>query len=317
MGKQSLYSFLLLVLCLSGPGAYSAQIDAEADIRYKNIDLHENKVEFERAGLGFREIISDDTGDRVLLFCRAEGEHNFSEFPIGQLYSQYKGPMGKWNITAGRFLVPFGIMTNYDSEWLLVETQEDKTLNIKYDSGIKLAGIINYFEYALSVTQGIGVERWDDWVDNDKNKLVTARLGKAGDDFEEIGIGLSSIFGKVYIDSTSLYKKFVALDATKYYDLFVFRGEIARGKEDDETLTSFFMGLDYRILASLDINLSVNLFRKNYYLNTSTIGLSYNFLFFGLVIRAAHKFPIGGGKNGTHETNETYIQLYNNYSHIF
>lgn len=308
MGKFIPISILLLLMFVLKQYSHAVRIDADADGRYSHLESEGHDIELKRTGVTLSEVISDDKGDRIIFFLRGEGESNFSELLIEQIYSQYKGPMGKWNVAVGRFMLPFGLLANYDSERLLIETLEDDTLNITHDSGIKLFGIINNFEYAFSASQGIGVKRWND---NNSNKLVAARTGVTGDDFEDFSVGLSGVLGSVFADNNSLYKRLLAVDFTKYIDLFVFRGEFVWGTENCKEVAGLFMGVDYRILPAIDINTSFKLF-DNYKLSTSAIlGLSYYTSFLGLIIRAAHKFPIKGGRN------ESYIQVYNSHTFNF
>lgn len=297
--KKHILSFLFIIAINIPVFAY--QVDLETSALYKNVDINQNSAELERVGLSLKEIISDETGDRIYLFLRAEGENNFAHNLIDQLYAQYKGPMGRWNITIGRFTLPFGLLPNYDSEWLLVKTQEFKTIGIKFDSGVKLSGVIDDFGYAVSVSQGIGVDRW---ADADNDKLAVFRLDYQGEDFEDLRIGISASFGKVLTDVNSAYKKLIALDFSRNFDSFIGRGEVVYGKENDNNIFSAFLGIDYKIVSSVDLNFGFNHFQNNSNLSTITAGFTYNSPFFGLTIRIADKYRIEGGNN------EFYLQIY-------
>ena len=113
-------------------------------------------------------------------------DHTLKEVKPYQTYLQYKGPFGgKWNIRAGHYILPFGLLSDFDSERLVLRTLEPLSLGIKLDTGVELLGYIKDLDYAVSISQGVGRNRLTD-VDNDK--LVTARIGWQG---EDINVGLS------------------------------------------------------------------------------------------------------------------------------
>ena len=301
-------SIVCTLFLLHAVNVYSFQIDAEGDARYMNAELKEHEVELHRLGLGFRHIISDKKGDRLLLFCRLESEHNFSNFLVEQIYALYKGSMGKWNIMAGKFLIPFGLNVQYVTESLLVESLEEKTINNKSDSGLQFLGQVGNFDYALSVTQGIESKHW---IDNDYGKIVSFRAGFSGDEFEDFNFGLSGIIGSVFVDDHKLFKNLIAFDGTKYYYLFIFRGEFVFGLENESTVYGLFLSMDYRFFPSVDLSITYNLFMKVTLNMSATVGLTYHTPFFGFVIRAAHRITFGEWHN------ESFIQIYNKYSFIF
>lgn len=308
MAKYFPVSILSALVFLVAVEAHSFQIDVEGDARYRTAELKEHEVEMHRLGYGFRHVFSDRDGDRFLLFCRIEGEHNFSLFLMEQAYAQYKGPMGRWNITAGRFVIPFGLNVTYETESLLVKTTAEKTITNKYDSGILFSGRIDNFEYALSLTQGIGARRW---IDNDPGKLVSFRIGVSGGEEEDYNFGISGMTGSVYSNERKQFKKLFAIDGTKYLGQLIFRGEFTLGLENAERVYGLFLGMDYRFYQSLDLSIAFNLFHRGTSNMSATVGLAYHTPFFGFVIRAAHTLTIGGWYN------ESFIQVYNKHSFVF
>ncbi len=308
MGKLIPVSIIALLLVLHAESAYSFQIDAEADARHKTEEFRDHDTELYRASLGLRHVFSDVKGDRLLLLCWLESRHNFKETSAEQAYAQYKGPMGRWNITAGKFLIPFGLAVNYDTEPLLVDNNTEESLEIKYDSGIKVSGQLGNFDYAASVTQGIDESRI---LDNDRDKLAAFRTGIIGDDFEDFNLGLSGTIGSVFSDDNKSYKKLIALDSIKYYDLFVFRAETIAGKIDKSNVYGVFFGTDYMLFPSFDLNISFNAFKHEILNKSALFGITYNTPFYGFVIRAAHKVTF------EEKNNESFIQVYNKHTIYF
>lgn len=105
------------------------QLSGGVDARY----THENQPRRDDAELhGFflnlRQVWSDQTGDRWIGVAQADFDHNFEDVRPYQVYLQYKGPLGKWNVLAGHYLLPFGLLAHHDTERLLMRGIEDHAL---------------------------------------------------------------------------------------------------------------------------------------------------------------------------------------------
>jgi len=216
--KAGLFIFIILISNLCEAGSF--QLSGGADGRYSNTNGDENDIEIEGLFLNFRKVFSDEKGDRFIVVGQLDAEHNLKEIKPYQTYIQYKGPLGKYNIRVGHYILPFGLLSDYDTERLSLKALEDLSLGIKLDTGIELLGYLRDFDYAISLSQGVGRNRLTD-VDN--GKLVIARIGWQG---EDISIGLSGLIGKVLTEKNSMickeissrefYEKRLGLDLTKY-----------------------------------------------------------------------------------------------------
>ena len=60
---------------------------------------------------------------------------------IHELYFKYKGPMGLWNITAGRIGIPYGLLTYFSTSRLLFESSIEQILGFDADNGITVSGV--------------------------------------------------------------------------------------------------------------------------------------------------------------------------------
>lgn len=295
---------------MSNLKSFAFQIDTEIDLRYRNVDFTQNRLNIEKTAITLKKIFSDRKGDRFILFTKGEWEEDFHDSSLEQAYLQYKGPMGRWNITSGRFLIPFGLLPNYDTEWLLVKSQEDKTIGMKYDSGIKLSGIRGGFDYAISITQGVGIRRWTD-IDDDK--VVTLRVGYEGRDFEDLKIGFSSLVGKVLLnDGKAINKKLLAVDLMKQKGPFAGRGELVLGRNSEENLIGAFLGVDYSLFPRVELNLAYAYFHRENFSDVSTIGITYKTPLPGLILRMTYSHSSNGNNK-----NESAIQIYKRFSYNF
>ena len=256
----------------------------------------------------FRKVFSDEKGDRLIVLGQVEMEHNFEEIKPYLNYLQYKGPLGKWNIRAGHYILPFGLLSDYDTERLVLQTLEPLSLGIKLDTGIEFLGYMRDFDYAVSVSQGVGRNRLND-VDNDK--LVTLRIGWQG---EEINIGLSGLVGKVLIEedstirkeigSNSFYEKRLGLDLTKYIGALILRGELLIGEDGNETVSGGLLKTDYALNPKLELNLKYAHWQRDGERNFIGGGFSYE-LFKGLFIRIADEYQFG-----KEDENVATLQIY-------
>lgn len=250
---------LLLILMPNLSKAGSFQTSWVADGRHTNTDGDENDVELEGLFLIFRKVFIDEKGDRLIAVGQLDIEHNFEEIRPYQTYFQYKGPLGKWNIRAGHYILPFGLLANYDTERLVLQILESLNLGIKLDAGIQLLGYVGDFDYAVSLSQGVGRNSLTD-VDNDK--LVTARIGWQG---EDISIGLSGLIGEVLteeestirkeVGSKNFYGKRLGLDLTKYMGPLIFRGELSVGEDNNETVGGCLLKADYALTPKFELHL--------------------------------------------------------------
>lgn len=283
-------------------------VTADKDLRYSD-----DEFKVEALGLSLRKVFADEKGDRIILFTVLETMHNFKETMLEQGYFQYKGPLGRWNLILGRYLLPFGLLPNYSTKRLLIESLEYETIGIRSDQGFKLSGMIKDFDYAISLSQGVGVRKWTD-IDNDW--LITTRVGYQGVDFEDLRVGLSGLLGRVLPDKmhsighNPAYKKLLALDLIKYYSLWVLRAELTFGEEENKRLNGIFTGVDYALFPRTDLNLGyTHLNRGGDKKDALTIGLTYNLA--GFQIRAAQKLSLGG------EQDEFSFQVYRLFSWTF
>jgi len=259
-------------------------------------------------GLGLRKTVSDKKGDRVQLFLKTEAEDNFEEINLSQLYAKYKGPMGKWNFTLGRSLIPFGLITEYDSEFLILETMEKNTLGLKTTDGLKLSGFWKNIDYELLASMG----KWSEHsIKVSEDRMISARVSHQGYDLEAWQLGFSFLRGEF----AGIDKSLASLDITKFQGLLVSRNEFVVGREAGKNLYSLFAGIDYSLLPAVDLNLAYTYFRTEQTENSAFLGFSYNTPFYGFVLRAGNRYTFED--DGGEDKNEIFIQIYNRISHFF
>ena len=289
--------FLIFILALPALcTASSSQLSGGIDTRFTNTGGKTNRLELEGLFLNFRQVFSDEKGDRLIAVGQLDIDNNFADVRCYQTFLQYKGPLGKWNIRVGHYILPFGLLSDYDSERLVLQSLELSSLGMKLDTGISLLGFIGAFDYAISVSQGMGRNRL---ADVDDNKLVTGRIGWQG---EDLTVGISTLVGKVLADkdsplrvgagSISLREKRLGLDIIQYHGPLIFRGELLIGRDENKTVGGGLILAGYALIPKLEVNLKYAHWRKDG--NRSFTGAGFTFsMGSGLFLRLADEYQFG------------------------
>jgi len=260
------------------------------------------------AFVNLRQVISDDSGDRYILVGQVDANDNFEELEAYQVYAQVKGPLGRINLRAGRYILPFGLLANLDTERQLIQTQEAVTLGIKLDAGVQVFGFTGPFDYALSVSQGTG-----ELDDPDSNKLLVARLGMQGEDRRW---GLSYLDGRVvtndddFLQQGSFDRQRLAVDAEFDFVPWLLRGELIAGKDVDRSVYGGILLADYAFNARLSLNTKLGWWNSTDDAREVALGVSYR-LPRNFILRAADTYQRLNGA-GEHSL---ALQLYWEFSH--
>ena len=302
-GSRNL-SLIIITFLMLLTEAQGFQVDLECLAQHRSWDS-ENRTNLQKAGLGIRRIIQDSSGDRLLLFMRLEAEDNFKENHVEQLYAKYKGPMGKWNITLGRMNVPFGLITEYDTEWQVIKTLERQTIGFRNDDGVKLSGFKGPFDYELLIGQGEGIED-----DEDSRGMGTFRTVYRWMGDNELSVGMSLLYNRTRPET----RKLAGIDLIAYRGLMVFRSELVAGKGGQGDILSLFTGMDYSLFPAIDLNLGYSYFREEEKESVITLGASWNSPYWGLVFRAGTRYHINDFSEDGHEI---LIQVYRRFSAYF
>ncbi len=246
-----------MLIVVSGPRA-SLNISADIDARYRLSNWRGHDGGLHVAGLSARKTFADSRGDRLTLFGLVEVYDNFREIMPHELYGQYKGPLGSWNVTLGRFGLPYGLLTGFSSSRLLYDMPHRATIGYAVDNGVMLSGVKGVWDYAVGATQGYGPHHTPGFPGHG---LGTARLGATFGDAGDVILGVSGAYGRTshahHRDST-IARAVGGGDATLYFGRLLCRIELNGGVADEQLLATGFAGLDFALLPRLDLNGAVN-----------------------------------------------------------
>jgi len=299
-------------------------LSADADARARVASGTSPDATLEIFGASVRKTLADDRGDRLILFALFESEKGFetsSEQSLHEIYAQLKGPLGAWNITVGRFGLPWGLLPGFSARRLLYNTSHMRVLGMEVDSGIKVSGVSGPWDYGVSLTRGYGPHNT---VDAGSHGIATGRIGITPGDTEEFSLGLSGVWGrsinvhsyqygaKDHKDSDrALLRAVAGFDVTWYAGRWLVRSEVSAGEVDKQTMTAFFASADYALTANLDVNLAVNISRQG--------SDDRNEWFAGLTRRLPWFILRGGYRyvGNSEARNQLTVQLYRLFSFTF
>lgn len=263
--------------------------------------------------LNYRRTFSDDLGDRWILSLQADYEDNLKAFTSYQSFLQYKGPLGKWNVRGGHFLLPFGLLSDYDTERIVLHAHEEETLGVRLDTGVSAFGFFNDWNWAIAATSGLG-RRWLNQYEG--TGLITTRLGHK---FDDLILGLSLLGGtfrpneEFPIQSNKTKQLKLALDATYQVDQWTARFETLGGTEGEENKMGALQSLvDYALSEKWEINSKYSMISRGQVQHELGGGLTYK-LQNGWIIRLADIYRF---RKETNE-NEVTLQVYYDFSKSF
>lgn len=276
--------------------AQSLQLSGGADGRATNeqedLKIDGMHVRLDGLFLNLRKVWSDQFGDRWIGVAQADFDDNFNRIRPYQVYLQYKGPLGRWNVRAGHFLLPFGLLASYDTERLLLQGIERQSLGIRKDTGIMALGRFGSWDYSASITDGLAdVRLWS----RGSSPVSTGRLAWVHGTTQ---IGVSTLVGHVLLDpdfgiGTGFQKeRRGGVDVTHMGGPLTIRGEATTGTINGRMMNAAVVLADYAITSKLELNSRYADWPMAGRSHQPGIGLTYQ-LRSGLFVRAADSYQFG------------------------
>ncbi|MFW6244718.1 MAG: hypothetical protein ACOC36_02415, partial [Fibrobacterota bacterium] len=291
MENSKISTVLLLLFALSSFSSASWMISADADLRYRASLPREHRGGVEALGLSVRKTIADQQGDRWILFGMGEVMDNFSMLMLHEGYVSLKGPMGTWNISAGRKLLPFGLLYNYSADRMIFHTLEQSSLGMGVDNGLQFFGVLPSFDYSVSLTQGFGAGK----ITGIGKGLLTSRIGFQVGEYDDGSVGFSLAAGYTNANASGHHghhshhgseEEFMtryvgSVDLTYYLGQMIIRSEISGGSIDNQLFAGLFALTDYALNSKTDLTFAANISRTGEsYEDTWFGGLSFSSAWF-------------------------------------
>ena len=274
--------------------AVSGGLDARA---WHSSDPRHSEAELTGLFLNARQVWSDAAGDRWIGIAQVDADHNFDEVRPYQLYLQYKGPLGKWNVRVGHYLLPFGLLAQQDTERLLLQGIENTNLGIRKDTGVQVLGRAGEWDCAASLSGGASDIRL---VDSRADPVVSFRAAYVRSDWQ---LGFSALAGRPWarfgslIDSEGEAARFtrerrLAVDLLKTWERLTLRVEGGGGTNDGESVWGGAVLADYSLLPRLELNSRYAYWHRDGVSRTIGAGLTFD-AGRGWFLRVAHQHEFG------------------------
>lgn len=282
---------------------------ADGRFRYESAESGA-RVELTGLFLNLRKVWTDDAGDRWIGVAQVDADHDVEDVRPYQVYLQYKGPLGKWNLRAGHFLLPFGLLATYDTERLVLGGLEDDSLGLRKDTGVQALGHLGRWDYALALTAGVGDRRW---LPEDRSRLLSGRLACVRDTGQ---VGLSLLAGRILReggdeDGPVRGEWRLGLDATWSLARFALRAEAVGGATEGRAAGGGIVLADYALGRKLELNARAAYWSEEREPLAAGAGLTYR-PWTRLSVRVA-----GTRMFGERDGNALTAQLYFEFSRLF
>ena len=150
-----------------------------------------------------------------------------TEFVWGVSNFNYRAvPTGALNVRLGRFMVPFGLEQNVNTNGTLRQYSFAER-GIKADWGISINGELPKWDYEISLTRGSG----NDITDRDNPYIFAGRIGSPA--HKNLVTGFSFFDGRVLGPDGSMRRQRLGLDVATYYKHWEFLAELSVGRDED------------------------------------------------------------------------------------
>jgi len=170
---------------------------------------------------------------------------------IHNAWLEYK-LMPELKIRGGHFTPSFGMETVVDTHSTLVQTLMEEDVGFTKDWGAQVRGSFPRFDYeaSLQIGSGMSLRR------KDGSFLATARIGSPQG--QNLQYGLSILYGDVLetegmntfpkshlVSDGAVTKKRVGLDGQYLYGPYLFKTEVAYGRNDHDDVLGYLVEIDY------------------------------------------------------------------------
>jgi len=252
-------SAALLIGGAADPLPAALFLGIESDLRASLSDLDGGEASLYSFGGSGRWVFSDPQGDRLTLFVRGEWAEDLEDDRLHEAYGEWKGPMGRWNIAAGRVALPWGLRTEWSPDRMPYRSPYEETRAPDSDTGLRLRGTVGAWDYGVALTQGYGMETPDSFPGPGN---LTGRIGWTPGLDGDFTMGLSASEGTVPIaahghedamDSDDEDRTALALDATLHFGRGTYRLEGGARHPGDRWRGTLFGAADYAIGSRLTV----------------------------------------------------------------
>ena len=338
MGKIGPKAFLIILSTALVTLGFELEAWAEQYLFYKEINLIAGYSDVEKwvgkssglknsIGCEYYKKFSDEYGDYLtcdfqirLAYDSLESRDDAWGVEIHNAWAEYKLGYG-YNLKFGHFDPAFGLEPILDTHGTLLQTLAMKNIGFKKDWGLSLKGSMPKFDYEIASQLGSGMSIYR----KDGSFLLSSRIGTPTNKSFQYGISL--LYGEVLktkgmntvprnglVSDNAILKKRAGLDGQYLFGPYLFKGEIAYGKDDDDEVLGCLFETNYTLSKHQNCQLEAqfsswlnDLDKGSSDDSTLTLGISYK-ASSNITLRAnyIHDFNLTSGK----EDDKFLVQFY-------
>jgi hypothetical protein len=305
----------LLAFALVSPASASLFVALEGDARGTYSESGGADAEVASVGGSLRKVFADRYGDRLILYVQAESAADFSEAWLHQAYAEWKGPMGLWNVAAGRVPLPWGLRTAWSPDRLPYSSPYEWTRTPESDNGVLLRGTADMWDYGLALTQGYGMKGTRDFPGPGN---LTGRLGITPGVEGDFTFGLSFATGTAYThgdghgmgEAMEEERTAAALDCTWNAGRGTYRFEGGARRDEERWHGTLFGAADYALLPKLTLQAAGQLYEHaaSHIFGRVYGGVSIPLPWF--TIRGGYEYERAEREKEEHADHRFVVQLY-------
>jgi hypothetical protein len=224
-------------------------------------------------------------------------------------------------IRLGHFDPAFGLEPQLDTHGTLLQTLADQDIGFKKDWGAGIEGAVADLDYKTALQLGSGMSIYR----KDGNYLLSSRVGSPKT--QNLQYGISLLYGKVLetagmrtwprdglLADQAVLKKRIGLDSQYLLGAYLFKGEVAYGKNDKLDVLGYLGEVDYTLPGRQNLEFELqyqswinDLAGSSSDDSTLTAGVSYK-LSQDTTLRAAFSHDLN--MSGQKEENKFLVQFY-------
>ncbi len=272
--KIGIFVFTFLVV-------FSFYRNAQAQYLYKEINLiggYSDREEW----VGKSETLSNSIGfEDYRKFSNEYGDYLTSDLQVRIAYDSLENAKDAWaveihnawlaykmglgrDLKIGHFDPDFGLEPILDTHGTILQTLAMKNIGFNRDWGVALEGLLSELDYKLALQLGSGMSIRH----RDGSYLFTTRIGTPTT--RNFQYGISLMHGEVLqsegmqtfplndlLSDKAVTKNRIGLDAQYLFSSYLFKGEIAYGKNDSDDVLGYLCEIDYTLPKNQNIQLEL------------------------------------------------------------
>ncbi len=237
------------------PSTSDLRVTLDLSTRFIWDDARGEAANLSSVGLDLLHVFSGPAGDRATLTVQGYFTHDDTPtgasgtgLQRGEIFFEHRIlnlnltllSRGRLNLRVGHFEIPHGLEQDLNTNGTLRQFTHSQNLGLKADWGASLNGVLHGVDYEAALTRGSGNE----WLDRGDPWIASARVGvqpRAG-----TTLGLSVLSGEILLDTATVRRERVAVDAAQNLGPLTLLAEASVGRDENRDGQALLGELNWR-----------------------------------------------------------------------